>query len=227
MNWHEKGKVDGMQGKSWNAFSNYYKACSEHGVVADQEQYTKGRNEGLRLFCTYENGRQKGRQGLSYSGVCPKKWESRFLKGHSKGLESFCSYENGQKHGRSGQTYNGACPQEWESRFLKGYYIGQKEFEIQQKERELKRKERELDRKEDQMRWRETAISRHEGQSCHMDRDCKIRDNCYFGTCQNSGLSCSYNSDCEISGRCTPKIICKHGDRNCHSSRHRRQCRYR
>lgn len=85
MNWHEKGKADGMNGKSTVEFSDYRSECSKHGIIPNQNEYAKGRSKGLESFCTYDNGYQAGLNGDSYGGVCPDTSEKEFLRGFNLG----------------------------------------------------------------------------------------------------------------------------------------------
>lgn len=89
MNWEEKGRADGLEGKAAQEFSGYVKTCSQHGFTVDQAAYTRGRTEGLRLFCTYENGQKLGLEGENYSGVCPANLEGDFLRGFHLGQREF------------------------------------------------------------------------------------------------------------------------------------------
>ena len=55
------------------------------GHPADIEAYEAGRAEGLREYCTVENGYQVARQGRSYRDVCPPDLETGFLQGYEQG----------------------------------------------------------------------------------------------------------------------------------------------
>lgn len=89
MNWNERGTSDALQGKTSKVFADYTQTCSKHGIAVNQDEYAKGRTRGLRLFCTYENGQQFGREGESYNGVCPQKLETEFLKGYRMGKREY------------------------------------------------------------------------------------------------------------------------------------------
>jgi len=88
-NWYELGKSDGVNGRSQKKFDKYQRACSEVGVPADQLKYEAGRGDGLRVYCTYENGHQIGLRGQSYNGVCPRDIEPEFMRGYSVGQSEF------------------------------------------------------------------------------------------------------------------------------------------
>ena len=83
--WFEIGRRDGMLGKQRSVFQNHYEACLKHQIRADRQAYHNGRTNGLKFFCTEENGFNLGRRGRSYRHVCPPGLESEFLAGFSKG----------------------------------------------------------------------------------------------------------------------------------------------
>ncbi|MCT4641563.1 MAG: DUF2799 domain-containing protein, partial [Bacteriovoracaceae bacterium] len=49
------------------------------------KNYMKGYDEGLALFCTYENGMDHGQKGRSYTTICPENMLRNYLRGHSAG----------------------------------------------------------------------------------------------------------------------------------------------
>ncbi len=50
------GLEEGKQGNLANRISIYQKYCSEYALSADTEQYYKGREIGLKTFCSPNNG---------------------------------------------------------------------------------------------------------------------------------------------------------------------------
>jgi hypothetical protein len=83
--WESIGYRDGSQGYGPNRLSRHVEACAEFSVRADSQQYEDGRIRGLELFCTGQNGLRLGRQGYSYSGVCPPSLEPAFVRGLDAG----------------------------------------------------------------------------------------------------------------------------------------------
>ncbi len=79
--WYSIGLQDGQNGQK-NRASTYSKECSEYNVQVDLNEYKKGRSEGLKSYCTYENGVSVGEQNLSYGRVCPAGLASEFLSGY-------------------------------------------------------------------------------------------------------------------------------------------------
>jgi hypothetical protein len=54
--WRTVGYEDGVNGYTGDRIGHYRKACSEHGVTPNLEQYQAGREQGLREFCKPANG---------------------------------------------------------------------------------------------------------------------------------------------------------------------------
>lgn len=91
--WFEIGRRDGNAGKPRSIFQNHNEACLEHRVHADRQAYYKGREDGLKFFCTKQNGFEQGRRGRSYKYVCPPELEPEYHAGYNKGRELY-KYES-------------------------------------------------------------------------------------------------------------------------------------
>ena len=85
--WQMIGLEDGAKGQPLTYVGEHRKACAEHGVTPDLEQYRLGHKAGLKRFCTPANGFRQGRAGRSYNDVCPAELEGRFLAGYDTGRE--------------------------------------------------------------------------------------------------------------------------------------------
>ena len=103
--WHAKGLIDGMQGKTSAQFLRYARACDKHGMQPNQQDYMSGRNEGLKHFCTRETGFDQGIGNNEYHGVCPVAIEQQFLSGYHIGREMFVA-RNRVQNIDSTITYN-------------------------------------------------------------------------------------------------------------------------
>jgi hypothetical protein len=86
-NWTAIGMEDGAQGRPLARLGDHRRACAEHGVQPDAERYAAGRNEGLKSYCTYDQGYRTGRAGNAYNGVCPEPAARNFLAGYQHGRE--------------------------------------------------------------------------------------------------------------------------------------------
>ncbi len=86
--WASVGQADGRQGYPVTRFQEHEKACVEYQVRPNFEAYQAGRNEGLREFCTPDNGYELGRQVKAYEDVCPAELKDAFLGQYGRGLDS-------------------------------------------------------------------------------------------------------------------------------------------
>ena len=77
-NWLELGRQDGAAGRSPGHIDAHRRACSEHKLPVDQSQWQIGWEEGIRHYCTAENGLLQGREGRSYAHSCPPELKSEF-----------------------------------------------------------------------------------------------------------------------------------------------------
>jgi len=88
-NWYAIGLEDGGQGRTLDRLGERRRACAEHGVQPDAERYAAGRNEGLKSYCTYDQGFRAGRGGNAYNSVCPEPAARDFLAGYERGREIY------------------------------------------------------------------------------------------------------------------------------------------
>ena len=82
--WAGVGFKDGQDGRPYARLADHAKACAATGVRPDEAAYIRGRDEGLRLYCTPRGGFDAGRKGHAYADVCPKPDEA-FLRGFEDG----------------------------------------------------------------------------------------------------------------------------------------------
>lgn len=79
--WYQLGLQDGQQGKK-NQAANYSGDCAEYKVSVDTVKYNQGRDEGLKTFCTYDNGAFIGQNNQGYDNVCPSELAAGFMAGY-------------------------------------------------------------------------------------------------------------------------------------------------
>ena len=89
--WGEKGYQDGLSGYRTSRMDDHAQACAKFGVAANPTAYLSAREDGLRTFCTWENGFRQGRQGNSYGGVCTPAEEARFLPAYQDGRQIYAA----------------------------------------------------------------------------------------------------------------------------------------
>lgn len=84
-NWELIGYEDGSKGYDATRIGEHRKACAKHGVTPDLDQYTKGRERGLKVYCTPQNGYQVGQRSAVYRDVCPANKRAEFKKAFEYG----------------------------------------------------------------------------------------------------------------------------------------------
>ena len=77
-NWQQLGQKDGMAGQPANHIDNHRKACGEHGLPVDDQQWSIGWEQGIRAYCTPDNGLIQGREGRYYANSCPPELKPGF-----------------------------------------------------------------------------------------------------------------------------------------------------
>lgn len=85
--WRLIGLEDGARGQPLSYLGRHRKACAEYGIAPDLARYERGHTDGLRQYCTPDNGFRQGRAGRRYHGVCPGVLEGGFVAGYETGLE--------------------------------------------------------------------------------------------------------------------------------------------
>ena len=83
--WGGQGWRDGAAGHQLSRLDDHAKACAKYGVAPNMSAYRAAREDGLRTYCTWENGFRQGRQGASYGGVCAPAEERDFLPAYEDG----------------------------------------------------------------------------------------------------------------------------------------------
>jgi len=153
--WYELGRADGRMGKNRTALQGRAKACLEHGISADRQAYYAGHGQGLKSYCTEQNGFDLGQKGLPFNTVCPLQLDAGFRAGYDKGIRYYCSESKGYELGYQGKAYRYVCPPELEPEFRAGYEKGrelyQYEAELASLHRQLKNIERKTREKEKQL----------------------------------------------------------------------------
>ncbi|MFC5372924.1 DUF2799 domain-containing protein [Brevundimonas faecalis] len=83
--WGGQGWRDGAAGYPTSRIDDHAKACAKYGVAPNMSAYLASREDGLRTYCTWENGFRQGRQGNSYHGVCAPAEERDFVPAYEDG----------------------------------------------------------------------------------------------------------------------------------------------
>ena len=83
--WDSYGINDGTLGVPAAVRTEKFSDCAALGYPADIAAYQAARAEGLKTYCTVENGYEIGYAGRRYRNVCPPDLEQSFLQGYEQG----------------------------------------------------------------------------------------------------------------------------------------------
>ena len=123
-NWESVGYHDGKRGVHYSRLDKHRDSCAEYQVVPDQGAYRNGWEQGIRLYCTADNGYRTGQAGKAHSNICPADVASIYISGWRDGIRRYCTAENGLQHGLSGKRYNGVCPVDLDATYRDFYQLG-------------------------------------------------------------------------------------------------------
>ncbi len=87
--WYNIGLRDGQHGYNPNRIADHAKACAEYGARPDNTTYNRGHGDGLKTYCTPENGYQVGVNGGTYNQVCPANMANAFVKNYRTGYRIY------------------------------------------------------------------------------------------------------------------------------------------
>ena len=93
-NWTVVGEIDGQQGRGLDVLDDYRRDCADHGVVPDVQAYIAGRESGLMLYCTSDNGYREGRSGVRLEADCPAALAADFRQSYQLGQDVYNSLSN-------------------------------------------------------------------------------------------------------------------------------------
>ena len=68
--WAAIGRADGAEGRGFERLEAHRRACARAGVEPDAVAWDRGRQQGLRLYCTPAKAYQVGRSGRSIAPGC-------------------------------------------------------------------------------------------------------------------------------------------------------------
>ncbi|MDT8375405.1 MAG: DUF2799 domain-containing protein [Mariprofundaceae bacterium] len=123
-NWESVGYSDGARGVHNSQLEKHRQSCVEYQVIPDNAAYRSGWEQGIRRYCTADNGYRAGQSGRAYRNICPADVADDYISGWRQGIRRYCTPENGLRHGLAGQRYNGICPADLESAYHDLYRLG-------------------------------------------------------------------------------------------------------
>jgi hypothetical protein len=83
--WAGIGQADGYAGYAMTRLQDHVEACGKLGITPNAAAYSRGRQTGLRGYCTSSRGFSEGRAGNSYAGVCPPELAPAFMAAYNDG----------------------------------------------------------------------------------------------------------------------------------------------
>ena len=84
-NWQLRGEDDGNSGYRRDRVNSHTRACAEYGIKPDVAAYARGWEQGIRNFCTRDNGWEHGLAGKTYQNSCPDVQKAAFFEAFSLG----------------------------------------------------------------------------------------------------------------------------------------------
>jgi hypothetical protein len=91
--WYDRGLRDGRVGEFTSALTKYKEQCSAHNITVDAHFYKMGYNDGLKQFCTFDNGHKEGLAGRVDLNVCPESSRGEYYRGYWAGKNRNHNYE--------------------------------------------------------------------------------------------------------------------------------------
>lgn len=85
-NWYAIGKSDGNNGRDADFIYQHAKACNEFGVLPVRSEWERGRQEGLKLYCTPGRAYSEGKRGRIIRPVCPAEISYDLDRANQRGL---------------------------------------------------------------------------------------------------------------------------------------------
>lgn len=88
-NWQAIGYSDGVAGYYPDRLISHAEACSKASVMPDNQAWERGRQMGLKQYCTASNAYTLGRRGTTFNKVCPVTTTDTLQQINRQGLESY------------------------------------------------------------------------------------------------------------------------------------------
>ena len=84
--WRDVGLTDGARGKRSSYIMEHVKACGEFGITPNAQEWHRGREVGLKQYCTAANAYFVGTTGTRLSPVCGGKDVNALQAANLRGL---------------------------------------------------------------------------------------------------------------------------------------------
>lgn len=93
--WYAQGLADAKDGKDVSSGEQHRQFClSKHQVSVDLTMYHQGWQAGMREYCTYSNGYERGNRGRNslHENICSAELRPALIRGYNYGM---CRYNAG------------------------------------------------------------------------------------------------------------------------------------
>lgn len=87
--WQAIGYNDGVAGYYSDRLASHAKACAKTSVTPDYQLWERGRQLGLKQYCTVTSAYNVGRRGRKLNNVCPIALASSLQVANQKGLDYY------------------------------------------------------------------------------------------------------------------------------------------
>ena len=87
--WQTIGYNDGVAGYHSDRLASHTKACAKAGVAPDYQSWERGRQSGLKQYCTVNNAYNVGRRGRQLNTVCPVANARMLQQANQQGLDYY------------------------------------------------------------------------------------------------------------------------------------------
>lgn len=87
--WQVIGYNDGVAGYDADRLASHTKACAKAGIAPNYQLWERGRQLGLKQYCTVTNAYNIGRRGRKLNNVCPITMANTLQSAHQRGLDYY------------------------------------------------------------------------------------------------------------------------------------------
>ena len=87
--WQAIGYNDGVAGYAADRLASHTKACAKASVTPDYQLWERGRQLGLKQYCTVTSAYNIGRRGQKLNNVCPITLANSLQVANQKGLDYY------------------------------------------------------------------------------------------------------------------------------------------
>lgn len=87
--WQAIGYNDGVAGYHSERLASHAKACAKVSIAPDYQAWERGRQLGLKQYCTPSNAYNLGRRGRKLNTVCPIALASTLQNANQQGLDYY------------------------------------------------------------------------------------------------------------------------------------------